>query len=454
MTQASNRIDGWKAISAYMNRDPRTLQRWERERSLPVRRVQGEGSSSVYAFTDQLDDWLLGPGSGDDAHPVRLPTGPEPSTQPGTFRRNALIGLGALLIAGGVTSAFALRDHTSTVRAAPVMPADPEVAALYVQAREDWAQRTADGLHKAVAGFGTVVSRDPNFAPAYSGLADAYLLNREYDAMPDAKAYPQAEGAAKAALAIDPNSSDAQRAMGFIAYYWHRDIRAARNAFARARTLDPKNAQTHFWYGNALIDNGDFAAGLAELNTARLLDPESKAVQADYALALWASGQSASGMEKLLTFARDNPQSVSAHTYLAYAHLAARNFAGYLEESAIRAKLRDDPVLTQRIAGERAAFARGGATALIDTMIKTALATPNTGKPDSGWVAGLVALSGNRSRLITTLQAADARSEIWGVQGIVDHMFAAWKGDREVMALVARRRGESLADATMSRNGT
>src|SRR5579863_6539533 len=55
---AGERLDSWKEISAYLKRDPRTLQRWEKKEGLPVHRHVHESQSSVYAYTSELDAWL------------------------------------------------------------------------------------------------------------------------------------------------------------------------------------------------------------------------------------------------------------------------------------------------------------------------------------------------------------------------------------------------------------
>src|SRR5665213_478370 len=54
----SPRLDSWKAIAAYLDRDERTVQRWERELGLPVRRVPGGRGRSVFAFSSEIDAWL------------------------------------------------------------------------------------------------------------------------------------------------------------------------------------------------------------------------------------------------------------------------------------------------------------------------------------------------------------------------------------------------------------
>lgn len=73
-SEASPRLDSWKAIAAYLDRDERTAQRWERELGLPVRRVPGGRGRSVFAYRSEIDEWLRTTGPGETA-PVAATSG-------------------------------------------------------------------------------------------------------------------------------------------------------------------------------------------------------------------------------------------------------------------------------------------------------------------------------------------------------------------------------------------
>jgi tetratricopeptide (TPR) repeat protein len=440
------RIDGWKAIAGHFRRDRTTVMRWARDRDLPVKRVPGGSKGSVYAFAQELDQWLAKTGNLDsDALPA-LETPPAEQTLPQTvprlplWRRPLSLVLGALGLAAIAAVSLPWSPKPRAAMVAALLPADPAVAALYLQARDDWAARTADSLHKAVTGFGAVISRDPRFAPAYTGLADAYLLVREFDAMPDAQAYGQAEAAAKAALAIDPNNAEAHRALGFIAYWWKLDNKAAGAAFQRALSLDPKSAQTRFWYGNVLVDNGEFAAGLEQLDHARLLDPGSFAITADYGWALWSAGARPRAKALLTDLDRTGTASAGPSTYLSYIYFAEKNFPAYLAASARRAARRADPAMQARALAEQAAFARGGSAALLAAMSAAALKDYDSGAaPEASWAALVASQAGDRRQLIELLRRAESRHERWGMRGLAKPIFAQWQTDAALFDRLAAR---------------
>src|SRR6187549_2169776 len=54
---AGDRLDSWKEIAAHLNRDVRTLFRWEAQEALPVYRHLHKGRSTVYAYRSELDVW-------------------------------------------------------------------------------------------------------------------------------------------------------------------------------------------------------------------------------------------------------------------------------------------------------------------------------------------------------------------------------------------------------------
>lgn len=112
------RLDSWKEIAAYVKRDVRTLQRWEKHAGLPVRRLQKPGLRAVYAYTADLDGWLR------DQDP-RAPDGETPdSGQPtanressttavaatGRSRRGLWLAVAAVALIGIGAAAFATRS--------------------------------------------------------------------------------------------------------------------------------------------------------------------------------------------------------------------------------------------------------------------------------------------------------------------------------------------------------
>lgn len=456
------RIDGWKLIAAYLKRERTTVMRWARDRGLPVHRVPGEGGGSVFAYVQELDAWFaksrdgikamsdeVPPDQNDDAElePVAaefepVDVGPTLPAFVAPTRRWLIPGLVALGLVGLGVGISQLRPSSTPTKTVG-LPADPEAAALFVKACADWEARTAQSLHAAVTGFTAVTNKAPNFAPGFARLADAYLLVREFDATPDSIAYPRARDAANRALDIDQNAPEAHRALAFIAYWWERDIPKARASFARALRLDPRGAQTHFWFGNCLVDNGETTAGLEELKLAQTIEPASEAIKSDYGWALWTAGKHDEAQAYLKAMLSANQLS-GPLTYLSYISLLKGDWAGYFDFNTQRMQKREDRTSVQRVEAEKKAFSAGGAKAVLDFMIGAVTVDTSAANVDSSWRTSLAALSDDRPRLLGFLREAEQRREVWGLAGFVGPAFAHWSQDGEISALLARRKGSTL----------
>jgi tetratricopeptide (TPR) repeat protein len=425
----AERIDGWKAIGAYFGRDRTTAMRWAETRALPVHRVPGGKKASVYALRSELEAWL-----GAQANPLE----PAPSPTPEPKRRHWPLVLAGL----GLLAAASLAWWATLPRTGPgggQLPADPEVAQLYLQARDDWAQRSSASINRAIGALGEVTRRDPKFPPAHASLAEAFLLAREFGAMSDGEAFPRARAAARQALRLDAGLQAAHRAEGFILYWWDHRPEQAGAAFRRALALAPRDAQTHFWYGNALADNGAHAAGLRELNAARLIEPGSVAIQTDFAWAAWSAG----GDDAKAEFERlrsAHPDFAVIHESIGVARLAEGDYAGYVDSFAEFARLRGNAELLAQAGAYREALGRG-LTALQAALMRAALEEiAGDAHRNHAWPAFLASTAGNRAQLVALLRRAAGRSERWGAAGIVSRIARRWGGDAEVAALLAKLR--------------
>lgn len=225
MTDAPLRLDGWKAIAAHLRRSRNTTMRWAQDHDFPVRRMPSKRGGSVWAYAHELDAWLANEApakivSAGEASET-LDAGAQEAAGSATGVRGQKIGLAALVLAALVAiiaALIALRIAAPPVRRPRSAPGDAAVAELYLQARDDWAARTPGALRKAMSEFGKVISRDPGFGPAYTGLADVYIASGDYAGMPGEVSFAKAEAAARAGVAIDPENADAYRILGYA--YW------------------------------------------------------------------------------------------------------------------------------------------------------------------------------------------------------------------------------------------
>lgn len=425
-----DRIDGWKAIGGYLARDRSTVIRWAGERNLPVRRVPGGKRASVYALKSELDHWMAGREYLEEGG-----AGSVSGIAPWSGGRRLLLVAGLLLLLG-LAIAAALR---SSGHVAALSEGSPDAEA-YLQARQDWAARTPDSLARARQSLERLTDRHPDFAPAHAALADVYLLSQEFGAMSRAHAFQRARAAAETALSLDDSLADAHRAMGFIRYWADGDAKRAGDAFRQAITLTPNVAQTHFWYGNVLADNGSYPDGLRELNIARQLEPASVAVQTDYAWALWLSGKDEEALILLEQLARAHPGFSAIFDCLSILRLDRRDIRAFAADHAVYARLRgEESELTRSTELARILAADGDAAAwrfLLDDLIHL---TESGAASDSRFPAFVAARMSDRNALHAILRMAEGRGEKWGRNGMVARVEAFVGTDAALRPLLDRR---------------
>jgi len=162
---------------------------------------------------------------------------------------------------------------------------NPDAHEAFLKGRFFWNKRTADGLKKAIDHFQQAIEKDPNYAPAYAGLADAYALagDWQYGVLAPRDAYPKARQAATRAVALDSNLGEAHISLAWCldGFDWNWD--AAGKEFLRGLVLSPGYATGHHWYGWHLATLGRHGEAVAELEKAQNLDPLSLIIGTDLA---------------------------------------------------------------------------------------------------------------------------------------------------------------------------
>ncbi len=145
----------------------------------------------------------------------------------------------------------------------------------YLRGRYFWNKRTADNLHKAIEYFNQAIEKDPNFALAYTGLANSYQLLAEYAAAAPDEVFPKAKAAASRALEIDDQSAEAHTALAYTQFVYDWDWTGAEKSFKRALEINPNYATAHQWYGEYLVVMGRFDEARTEIERAIQIDPVS-----------------------------------------------------------------------------------------------------------------------------------------------------------------------------------
>ena len=152
---------------------------------------------------------------------------------------------------------------------------NPEAHDSYLLGRYYWNQSTEEGLDKAIGCFNKAIDKDPNYAEAYSGLAESYVMLGDFEILPPKDNYPRAAAAASQALVLDDSLAEAHAALGLVKLEFDRDWSAAEHEFKRAIELNPSYPTAHHCYSWYLIANSQYDESVAEGKRALELDPLS-----------------------------------------------------------------------------------------------------------------------------------------------------------------------------------
>ena len=150
-----------------------------------------------------------------------------------------------------------------------------EAYQFYLRGRFYWNKRTAEGLQKAIEQFQQAIDKDPSYALAYSGLADAYTTLPGYSATPASEVAEKAKAAASRAIELDPNLAEAHASLANIMMGLNSDSAGAEKEFQRAIQLNPNYPSAHHWYALLLAFQGRSDEAKKEILRAQQLDPLS-----------------------------------------------------------------------------------------------------------------------------------------------------------------------------------
>jgi len=152
---------------------------------------------------------------------------------------------------------------------------NPEAYQDYLKGRYWWNKLDSEGINKGIEYFQQALAKDPNYALAYSGLADCYSSAANFGFVPPKESFPKASEAALKALEIDDTIAEAHVSSGLIKTYYDWDWSGAQKEYRRAIELNSGHARAHGLYGFTLAYLGRFAEADAEEKRALELDPVS-----------------------------------------------------------------------------------------------------------------------------------------------------------------------------------
>jgi TolB-like protein/DNA-binding winged helix-turn-helix (wHTH) protein len=228
----------------------------------------------------------------------------------------------------------------------------PEAYDLYLKGRFYWNQRTPDAIKESIRYFREATAKDPNFALAYAGLADAYNISDILGVYSPRESLPRAREAATWAIRLDPSLAEAHAALGMEKSHYEFDFPGAEREFLKALEVNPNSPYAHLFYSNCfLMPMGRKAQAIAENKRAIEIDPLSLPINNFMGMTYMFAGDSENAYRQFRHTIAMDPSFPLAHEYFSWFLLTMGRY-----EEAIREQERSE-VLTGSSTEEAAARA-------------------------------------------------------------------------------------------------
>ncbi len=243
-------------------------------------------------------------------------------------------------------------------------PVNADAYAAYLRGRYYWYKRTIEGFQKSIQYYEQAVAADPNYAPAYAGLADAYALlgSSPNDGLPPYEAMPKAKAAAQKALQLNDGLAEAHASLAHINMVYDWNWTSAEKEFKQAIELNPNYAGAHEWYAEFLAARGRESEALSEMKRARDADPLLVLMHAAVAEALYYSRRYDDVISQCQQTLELDPDYPLAHFHLGRAYMGKNMYPEAIAEyQKAQASLGETPAILMAIgyanakAGDRAA---------------------------------------------------------------------------------------------------
>ena len=311
---------------------------------------------------------------------------------------------------------------------------NPEAYQHYLRGRFHWNKRTAEDLKKGQLEFQAAADLDPNYALAYVGLADSYLLMDEYAGASTIETLPNARTFAERALQLDDTLGEAHATLGLInRYTWRWD--EADKEFRRAIELNPNYPTTRHWYSVSLRDSGRLDEALEQIKRAQELDPLSGIIGNNLASVYIVRGDADAAYAALNKSIEVNPSWWGGYNWLGMAYLEFGRQEEALKAFEKAVELNRSPTtLSNRGFAYAVTGKHSDATAILNELE----GQYSKGQKIAFQIAGLYAGLGDRDRTIEWLEKAyQDRSSILPIVKWYPH-FKSVRDDPRVKDLFRR----------------
>jgi serine/threonine protein kinase/tetratricopeptide (TPR) repeat protein len=295
-----------------------------------------------------------------------------------------------------------------------------EAYRLYLEGRQNWHGRTAEGLKKSIFLFQQAIAADPKYALPYTGLADTYAVGPSYNiGFNSRQGLLLADAASRKALELDDSLAETHTSRGGVLAF-SRKWEEAEAEYRRAIALNPNSANAHYFYAvTVLVPEKRFDEAMEQFRIALTLDPLSSIINANYAMTLGMAHRYPEALQQFRKVLEIDPDFRAAHLKLFQLHTATGDFAQAVSE-------------LQKFTGTPGSFKPEP-----ESLVKLAL----TEQPQEEWytlVASCYAAAGNKEKAFEYLEKADAAVNVELLLGVRQPVFDSLHSDPRWADLLKR----------------
>ncbi|MFA5909910.1 MAG: tetratricopeptide repeat protein [Vicinamibacterales bacterium] len=288
---------------------------------------------------------------------------------------------------------------------------------LTTRARHWLNKRLTETILEAITGFIEATDADPEFAPAWVGLSDAYALLSLYGASLPAAVFPRAKAAAETALRFDPGQAEAHNALGVVELFYEWNWPAAEQAFQRAIALNPNYGDAYQRYGLYLTAMGRFDEARRALARAEALDPLSRIIPTIAGYPAYYGRDYQAAARQFRHVLQVDPNFSMAHFRLGLALAQMGRFDEALAELGISKQLSNDRDVVAALGRVHAMM--GNTAAALEAVKELHVRSKSTFVPSYS-VAVIYAALGQTATALEWLQRAFAERSYWMIYRNID----------------------------------
>jgi serine/threonine protein kinase/tetratricopeptide (TPR) repeat protein len=290
---------------------------------------------------------------------------------------------------------------------------NPEAYELYLKGRYYWNKRTAPDLATAISYFNQAIAKDPGYALAYSGLADAYSILPNYGGKPS-ETYPKSNATARRALELDATLARPHAVLGANEMEYDWDFAGGEAEYKKAFELDPNDATAHHWYAQDIgWIGGREQEAISEAKRASQLDPLSPVIITVVGDVYILARQYDEAIFVCKKLANENPTFARAHYCLADAYWGKRMYPQVIEEWKADGQLSGDRNNSEFASATEQGFRSAGWKGALTKGIEIRQAQRKTGYSSAYVIAALYADLGDKDQAFRWLDTAYQERDLY-----------------------------------------